>query len=38
MGYRAKQKNFNMGLLNGHEALKEMFNILVVREMKTKGP
>jgi hypothetical protein len=28
MGYRAKQRILNTGILNGREALKEMFNIL----------
>ena len=28
MGYIAKQRMFNRGILNGREALKEMFNIL----------
>ena len=28
MGYIAKQRMLNKGILNGREALKEMFNIL----------
>ena len=28
MGYSAKQRILNRGILNGQEALKEMFNIL----------
>ena len=28
MKYRAKQKTLNKGILNGPEALKEMFNVL----------
>ena len=28
MGYISKQRILNMGISNGHKALKEMFNIL----------
>jgi hypothetical protein len=34
--YRAKQRVLNQGLSNGQEALKEMFSILLIREMQIK--
>ena len=36
MGCRVKQKLLNSGIMNGHETLKEMFNILSHEEMQIK--
>ena len=36
MGYNAKQRIHNRRILNGQEALKEMFKVLLIREMQIK--
>jgi hypothetical protein len=36
MGYRFKQRIQNRGVSNGQDALKEMFKVLIVREMYIK--
>jgi hypothetical protein len=38
MGYRAKQKILNQGILNGWETPKEMFNILSHQGNASKQP
>jgi hypothetical protein len=36
MEYRGKPRILNLGILNGLEAPREMFNILFIREMQIK--